>query len=98
MGQKDFDKVQDRLGSQRYPGSGRVRRNRLAGHVKCASCGSPLLLMTTRRGSRYYRCRNSVVGILGAVSCSGGSMRAEFVEPAPVFDDEADGGSPGGSQ
>ena len=48
ISKEDFDKVQGRLGSQRYPDSGRVRRNRLAGQAKCSSCGSRLLLMTTR--------------------------------------------------
>ena len=39
-----------------------------------------------------------MLGIVGAVSCSERSIRAEVVEPALVFDDEADGGTPGGSQ
>ena len=93
----EIDKVQEALGATG------PRRNRLAGLVRCRSCGSQLVVRTAPGSRRYYSCGNAASGVSGAACCSEKfSIRADFVEyvvkkvlSGQELDDEAGGGSPG---
>ena len=100
----EFDRVQERLSGQRASGPVGDRRRPLVGPMRCASCGSPLVVQSTRGGHQYYRCRNALSGFSDETYCVERPIRAgvlerfvrEMISGSP-FVDEVDGGSVGGS-
>ena len=58
------------------------RRGLLAGLVRCASCGSHLLVRSTRGGHRYYRCSAALATRYRAAVCKEKFIRAELLEEA----------------
>ena len=101
---EDFDRVQERLSDQQASRTADDRRRPLVGLVRCVSCGSQLVVQSTRGGRQYYRCRNAMLDIFDVGFCGEGPLRASALEHAvrklissPLFVDEGDGGAVGGS-
>lgn len=99
-----FDRVHERLRGQNASVSAGERRRPLVGLVRCVACNSLLVLQGKRGGREYYVCRNAKLRIVDAAFCSERLYRADVLEDVvrkvvsgPPFDDEADGGSAGGS-
>ncbi len=65
----DFDRVQKRLQAQRAKNDDGGLRRELTGAVRCAVCGSLLVVCGTARDQRYYRCKKGMLGDIRYGAC-----------------------------